>query len=127
MKEIWKPIKGYEGIYEISNFGKVKSIRYFNHVNNKIYSREKILKLSLNEKGYFRVGLYKSGKEIKFKVHRLVAENFIPNPNKYNEVNHIDGNKQNNCVDNLEWCTHSHNIKEAVKLGLIVPPINIKK
>lgn len=127
MKEIWKPIKGYEGIYEISNFGKVKSIRYFNHVNNKIYSREKMLKLSLNEKGYFRVGLYKSGKEIKFKVHRLVAENFIPNPNKYNEVNHIDGNKQNNCVDNLEWCTHSHNIKEAVKLGLIVPPINIKK
>ena len=96
--------------------GRIKSIQYFNHTNNKIYPRDKILKRILNEKGYCRVDLSKSGKIKRHRVHRLVAETFIPNPYNLLEVNHIDGNKQNNNVNNLEWCSHSYNMKEACKL-----------
>lgn len=122
MQEIWKDINGYEGLYQISNLGNVKSIQYFNHANNKIYPRNKLLKPLINEKGYFRVDLFKLGKTKRCRIHRLVAEAFIPNLNNFPEVNHIDGNKSNNRVDNLEWCTHKHNMKEAYRLGLVTLP-----
>ena len=127
MQEIWKDIPNYEGLYQASNFGRIKSIQYFNHANNKIYPREKILKPILNEKGYCRVDLSKSGESKRHRVHRLVAKTFLPNPYNLLEVNHIDGNKQNNNVNNLEWCSRSYNMKEACKLGLVIPPKRTKK
>lgn len=109
MKEIWKDIKDYEGLYQISNFGRVKSIRF---------GKERILKPGTNGKGYLYVGLWKNGKVKNFRIHRLVAEAFLEIPEElkhlkgthYLQVNHKDENKQNNNVENLEWCTHSYNI-----------------
>ena len=98
--EIWKPVVGYEGLYEISNMGRVKSIKF---------NKEKILFLQKDKDGYLRSGLRKMGKLKKYFVHRLVAEAFIPNPNNLPIVNHKDENKQNNCVENLEWCTVKYN------------------
>lgn len=123
MQEIWKAVKNYEGLYEVSNLGNVKSISYFNHVNNKSYPRNKMLKQIANDRNYLRVYLYKKGKGKNFRVHRLVADAFIPNPDNLPEVNHIDGNKQNNKTTNLEWCTHQHNMKEAYRLGLVKLPL----
>ena len=103
--EIWKDIKNYEGIYQINNFGKIKSAyKKGNNCNNKI------LKVSYTYNGYERVGLSKNNKTKKYLVHRLVAETFIPNPNNYPCINHKDENKQNNNINNLEWCTRSYNI-----------------
>ena len=90
---------------EVSNFGEVKSHR-------------KIIKGEITSGGYCRVHISHNGVEYKFLVHRLVAEAFIPNPKRLPEVNHIDGNKQNNSVDNLEWCTRSQNTSHAFKTGL---------
>ena len=98
--EIWKPVVGYEGLYEISNMGRVKSIKF---------NKEKILSLQKDKYGYLRSGLRKMGKLKNCFVHRLVAEAFIPNPNNLPIVNHKDENKQNNCVENLEWCTVKYN------------------
>lgn len=126
MQEIWKDVKGYEGLYQVSNLGRVKSIQYFNHKNNKAYTRNRLLKPIINEKGYARVDLFKNKKSKRVRIHRLVAETFIPNMYNLPEINHIDGNKQNNCIDNLEWCTHKHNMKEAYKLGLVLPPSQLK-
>lgn len=103
MAEVWKDIKGYEALYQVSNLGRVKSLNY--HRTGK----ERILKPGTQTKGYLKVPLYKYGKIEEFRVHRLVAEAFIPNPNKYPCVNHKDENKQNNSVDNLEWCTVQYN------------------
>ena len=105
MNEIWKDIDGYEGLYQVSNLGQVKSIRdkYGNY-------REKILKQGKRKDGYLYVNLYKEGKRKYNLVHRLVANAFIPNPNGYTCVNHKDENPLNNCVSNLEWCTHKYNI-----------------
>lgn len=106
MKETWRTIFNYPN-YEISNNGKVRNIK-----------SKLIKKYATTHNGYFRVQLlnYSGGKC--FMVHRLVAEAFIPNPNNLPQVNHIDGNKQNNSVENLEWCTCSYNINEAFKMGL---------
>ena len=101
--EIWKDIDGYEGLYQISNEGRVKSLKY-NHTNE-----EKFLKAKRNRNGYLLVGLCKDGKPKKKLVHRLVAEAFIENPNGLPQVNHKDENKMNNCVENLEWCDASYN------------------
>ena len=100
--EIWKPVSGYEDLYEISNFGNVKSIR-----NGKILAK-------CNHKGgYFLVSLKKDGAHSMKSIHRLVATAFIENPLKLRDVNHKDGNKKNNHVDNLEWVSHSENIKHS--------------
>lgn len=108
MEEIWKDIEGYEGKYKISNYGKVKSLK------NNI-----ILKETISNSKYLYVTLYNlNGKQKKHTIHRLVAQAFIPNSNEYLVVNHIDGNKTNNKMDNLEWCTYSHNTLEAHRLGL---------
>lgn len=105
-EEIWKDIVGYEGLYQVSNFGRIKSF----HKN-----KEYIKALTLNDHGYSIVNLNKNKKQKTFKVHRLVSKAFIPNPNNYLIINHIDGNKINNNVDNLEWCTQSYNASHGWK------------
>lgn len=112
-KEQWLPISGYEGYYEISNTGKVRSltrtiIRKNGHPQT-IKGKEKILSLDPTT-GYYKVILCKEGKGQTCYVHRLVAMNFIPNPNNLPCVNHKDENKTNNNIDNLEWCTPKENI-----------------
>ncbi len=124
MKEIWKPIKDYEGLYEISNFGNVKILarnytryNYLTKRYNIIKVKEKITQGTING-GYRRICLTKNKVEKNKRIHKLVAEAFIPNPNNYSYVNHIDGNKQNNYIDNLEWCTLYQNNTHAYKTGL---------
>lgn len=111
LNEQWKPVKGYEGYYKVSNIGRVKSLdRCVTIRGNVIQHRKgKILSSHINHKGYVEVFLSKEGRGQTLTVHRLVAESFIPNPNNYPQVNHKDENKQNNCVDNLEWCTNHYN------------------
>ena len=110
MKEIWKDIKGYEGLYQVSNLGKIKSLsrKIFNGKNYYI-SKEKILKPAKDKDGYVQVLLYKNNRHKTYKVHRLVAMAFIPNPNNLPQINHKDENKQNNRAENLEWCTNKYN------------------
>lgn len=106
MNEIWKDIKGYEGYYQVSNLGRIKNFKNELHV------------ASIDKYGYLQVVLYYKIKPKCFRVHRLVAEAFIPNPENKPEVNHIDGNKQNNCVSNLEWNTIQENSRHAWDTGL---------
>lgn len=100
---MWKNIKGYEGLYQISDEGEVRSLNY-----NKT-GKAQLLKPADSGKGYLFVGLCKNGKRKKFKVHRLVAMAFIPNPSNLPYINHKDENKENNCVSNLEWCDRKYN------------------
>ena len=113
-KEEWKDIKGFEGLYQISNFGKVKRMRYINKNTNKEQERIKVLKL--RKDGYYEVALYKDGKPKYIQVHRLVAGAFLQNPNNLPQVNHKDGNKQNNYVENLEWVTISENVLHSTRV-----------
>jgi len=123
MQEIWKDIKGYQGLYQVSNKGRIKSLaRYItvNHVNNGNYTyfqNEKIL----TPKGqrYLKVALRKDGKKHWHSMHRLIAIHFIPNPQNKPEVNHINGNKQDNAISNLEWNTSSENKEHAYRIGLM--------
>lgn len=98
MEEIWKDIEGYEGLYQVSNMGRVRSLR-----------RNIILRQCITN-GYERIILYTNNIPKGYSVHRLVANAFIPNPDNLPQVNHKDENKTNNCVDNLEWCTQKYNI-----------------
>ena len=110
MEEIWKDVVGYEGLYQVSNLGRVKSLSHHCVVGwADFMSKEKILKQSTNNGGYKYVWLHKDGSKKIFKIHRLVAIAFIPNPNGFKCINHRDENRENNCVFNLEWCTHSYN------------------
>lgn len=124
MKEIWKDIKNYEGLYQISNTGKVKRLSKIILGKNgtKQLIKEKIMNGSITFNGYVRVGLSKNGKVTKIRIHRLVAETFIPNPNNLKQINHIDGDKTNNNINNLEWVTPSENIKHAYRNKLIIAP-----
>ena len=101
--EIWKDIEGYEGLYQVSNEGNVKSLARY-HVRN-----DRILKQSHDKDGYNIVCLTKDNLKKWFRVHRLVAKAFIPNPNNYQVINHKDENPKNNSVENLEWCTIQYN------------------
>lgn len=111
MKEIWKDIKGYEGHYQVSNLGRVKSLARIvvTYHGKKQPINERILKIKIHKQGYLEVNLHSKGKYKTYKVHRLVAIAFIPNPYGLLEINHKDENKSNNMVDNLEWCTSSYN------------------
>ena len=101
--EVYRTVQGYEGLYEISNYGRVKSLNY-----NRT-GKERIMKPAANTKGYLCVGLFKDGKMKSHRVHRLVASAFIENPDELPEVNHKDEDKTNNCANNLEWCLHKDN------------------
>ena len=118
MKEIWKPVKDFEKYYMISNKGNLKSIikRQYSFKDKKIIEtkEEKYLKLT-NDRGYKKIILSLNGKRYLKYIHRLVAEAFIPNPNNYKEVNHIDSDPSNNCVENLEWCDRKYNLNYMIK------------
>ena len=113
MKEIWKDIKEYEGIYQISNYGRIKSLsRLIENSNNRI-TKEKIRKATKDKDGYLCIVLSKDGTNKTCKVHRLVAQTFISNPLNKPTVNHKDGNKQNNKINNLEWMTDKEQMKHC--------------
>lgn len=111
VKEIWKDIKNYEKLYQVSNLGRVKSLKkqIIRSNNYKQTFQEKILTPSLSKNGYLTVALCDKGKQKTFTIHRLVAETFIKNKNNHKCVNHKDENKLNNNVNNLEWCTYKYN------------------
>lgn len=148
MDEIWKPVVGYEGLYEVSNLGRVRSVdRYVRFGrwgdNGQTRLRKSQLISPKIDEGYYRVNLNKDGHQKMFKVHRLVAMAFIPNPDNLPVVNHKDENRLNNCVNNLEWCTQQYNsvygtsiernLKTRTERGYIdpthigLPPREIKK
>lgn len=115
---VWKSIAGFEGYYEISDSGMVRSVkRKVPNKNTEIIVHEKILKPWIDSWGYPTVCLFKDGKAHCKKIHRLIAEAFIP-PFVGEQVNHIDGNKSNNSIENLEWCTGSENMSHAYRIGL---------
>ncbi len=106
--EIWKDVKGYEGHYKISNLGKVKSLKF---------GGNRILKNCKHRAGYLKVCLSKNGVQNQILIHRLVAPPFISNPENKPFINHRDGNKKNNNLKNLEWCTASENMTHSFKNG----------
>lgn len=110
MKEVWKDIDGYEGLYQVSNLGRIRSL----------YKRRKDVEfLKFTDcHGYKIVGLCKNKKQMSFRVHRIVASAFLPNPNNNPQVNHINGDKTDNRAVNLEWCTQSANMRHAYENGL---------
>lgn len=117
MSEVWKDIVGYEGLYQVSNMGRVKSLREWNGNRHKAQYRERehILNPTDNGNGYLIIGLRNGAKRKNHYIHRLVAAAFIPNPNGLKYVNHLDYDKRNNAVDNLEWCTQRENILYSVE------------
>ena len=100
MQEIWKDIPCSDGFYQVSNLGRIKSLKY---------GKPRILS-SVCCKGYMYISLHIKGKRVRYSLHRLVAQAFVPNPLGYGEVNHKDENPLNNCADNLEWCSHKYNM-----------------
>ena len=107
MEEIWKDIPNYENLYQVSNIGNIRTKKTLK--NRRIAYTH----------GYPSIILRKNNKYRNLTIHRLVAQAFIPNPNNYNVVNHINGDKTDNRIENLEWCTHKHNTQEAYRLGLM--------
>lgn len=114
---MWKDIIGYENHYQVNELGQIRTLK-----NSSMRKAGTILKSQINNKnGYVYQMLYDNGKKKLLKVHRIVAMAFLSNPNNLQQVNHKDGNKQNNCVSNLEWCEQSYNMKHAYKYGLQKP------
>lgn len=110
--EKWRDVVGYEEFYKVSNCGRVKSVRF---------GKENILNACVSRKGYLQVHLRKNGSGKSFEVHKLVALAFLPKPDGEFEIDHIDGDKSNNRVDNLEWVTHGENLRRAYERGLRFP------
>lgn len=119
MMEIWKDIPGYDGLYQVSNLGNVKRAKktYFcgNDGATKRVLEERFIVGDIS-RGYKRVALWDGGKYTRFMVHRLVAQAFIPNPDNKPYIDHIDGSRDNNTVDNLRWCTHTENMNNPISL-----------
>ena len=116
IEEIWKPVKGYEGLYEVSNWARVKSLNY------RRTGREEILKLQTDTGGYLYVFLCKNGKATNKGISVLVAEAFIPNPENKKTVDHINKIRNDNRVENLQWLTQSENVKKGFEQGRTLPP-----
>jgi len=114
MKEIYKNVKGFEGYYQVSNLGNIKSLGAYNNRKEKLLTQENTKTKSVY---YKRVKLHKNGKYTRFLVHRLVAMHFMPNPKNKPQVNHIDNNTTNNTAENLEWCTASENMQHSRNQG----------
>lgn len=123
--EIWKPVEGYENMYEISNYGRVKSLSR-KALDGRVL-KESIIKGGYFGNGYQFVCLRKNGMNKNYLVHRLVAKAFVPNEHQYPNVNHIDGVKTNNHHSNLEWCTQSYNLRHAIKIGLVESQCKIRR
>ena len=124
MEEEWRPVKGYEGLYEVSNLGRVRSIeRYVSYVSSKCgkpftakyHVKEHIVKQGSRKDGYADVPLSRNGVTVQACVHRILAEAWIPNPNNYTFVNHIDMDATNNSISNLEWTSPGQNTTHAVQ------------
>lgn len=123
--EIWKDIKGYEGLYQVSNLGNIRSLDTMINCKgakniDKHLRKGRVLKQIVGTTGYYNINLCKNNKKKFTRVHRLVAQAFIPNLNNLPCINHIDGNKLNNSIENLEWCSYSYNNSEAYRIGLKV-------
>lgn len=116
IQEIWKDIKGYEGLYQVSNLGRTKSFPRLSWNGKKYIKREEMISKIYNRNKYTQVSLRKDGNIKQISVHRLVALYFIPNPDDKPMVDHIDGNKSNNRVDNLRWVTNQENVKNETTL-----------
>lgn len=118
---LWKDLQGYEGLYQISNTGKIKSlVRQINTPTGFGFLKERIKVPANHKQGYLKVDLVKDSKPKRFFIHRLVANSFIPNPENKPEVNHKNGIKTDNRVENLEWCTPSENSYHKYATGLFV-------
>lgn len=117
--EVWKPVQGYEGLYEISNLGRLKSPqKVVNGKEGRLHTlKERMLNPRVNQTGYYHTALYKNGKPKWYTVHRMVALSWIDNPENKPHINHKDSNRLNNRVDNLEWCTHGENMKHGFLYG----------
>lgn len=125
--ELWKNIKGYEGLYQVSNMGRVKSLERtsIDKRGHKHHTKERILKSRPNHKGYLRLTLHNdSGKKKSFFVHRLVCEAFHENTENKPFVNHIDENKTNNIANNLEWCTYAENNNHGTRNARIAKSLS---
>jgi len=123
IREQWKPIKGFEHLYGISNLGEIESYEREVPANNRFGNYNypiKSKKIGSTNKRYNSVCLFKDGKRYWRNIHRLVAEHFVPNPHNKPQVNHIDGNKHNNKYTNLEWVTAQENMRHAKEvLGIV--------
>ena len=109
-KEVWKDIKNYEGLYQVSNLGRIKSLKH---------GKERILKSFKEANGYLKICLCNNNVKKTFSIHKLVANTFLDNPKNHPVINHINGNKSDNRIINLEFCTYSYNSKQAYELGLL--------
>ena len=132
MEEIWKDVEGFEGLYQVSNRGRLKNVGHWvdriytkkngTKIHDRLYIKEVILALqkkhdkNTNKPTYAGHAFRKNGKYYNVLVHRLVAQAFIPNPNNYKIINHINGNGMDNRVENLEWCSYQHNNTYADRL-----------
>lgn len=130
--EVWKDIKGYKGLYQVSNLGRIKSLpKPMTNGKGNYYRKERILKPIIQNTGYLTVTLYKNKKDDIYYIHRLVAETFLKNPDNLPVINHKDENKTNNCVDNLEWCTDEYNLNygtrnKSISKAMINNPLQSK-
>lgn len=115
--EVWKDVVGYEGLYQVSDKGRIKSLRReIIYKNGRIHTyEERILKVFKDEDGYNRINLTKTKTHKQYAIHRLVAEAFLPNPDNLPQVNHKDENPSNNNVENLEWCDSTYNINYGTR------------